>query len=141
MYDPLYLQQKEHSCKILYILTGHEEELAHAKILDDASSSTNAVETYHHEGRIEVPSVTLNNGEKYEGCSNMNASGFITFFTYMLRQNSNRFYKGLYVTFKVLSDLKTNTVYLSSYSPLNEGHVCILTNSMLQTYTVIETSV
>ena len=23
----------------------------------------------------------------YEGCSNMNASSFITFFTYMLRQN------------------------------------------------------
>ena len=71
----------------------------------------------------------------YEGCSNMNASGFITFLTYMLRQNSKRFYKGLYVTFKVAPDLKKNTVYLSSYSPLNEGHVCILTNSMLRTYT------
>ena len=71
----------------------------------------------------------------------MNASGFITFFTYMLRQNGNRFYKGLYVTFKMTLDLKKNTVYLSSYSPLNEGHVCILTNSMLRTYTVIETSV
>ena len=58
----------------------------------------------------------------YEGCSNMNASGFITFFTYMLRQNGNRFYKGLYVTFKVTPDLKKNTVYLSSYSPLSEGH-------------------
>ena len=65
----------------------------------------------------------------------MNASGFITFLTYMLRQNSKRFYKGLYVTFKVAPDLKKNTVYLSSYSPLNEGHVCILTNSMLRTYT------
>ena len=53
----------------------------------------------------------------------MNASSFITFFTYMLRQNGKRFYKGLYVT------------YLSSYSPLNEGHVSILTNSMIQTYT------
>ena len=71
----------------------------------------------------------------YEGCSNMNASGFITFLTYMLRQNSKRFYKGLYVTFKVEPNLKKNTVYLSSYSPLNEGHVCILTNSMLRTYT------
>ena len=39
-----------------------------------------------------------------------------------------------YVTFKLTSDLKTNAVYLSSYSPLNEGHVCILTNSMLRTY-------
>ena len=71
----------------------------------------------------------------YEGCSNMNASGFITFFTYMLRQNGKRFHKGLYVTFKVAPDQKKNTVYLSSYSPLNEGHVCILTNSMLRTYT------
>ena len=72
---------------------------------------------------------------KYEGCSNMNASGFISFFTYMLRQNGKRFYKGLYVTFKVAPDQKKNTVYLSSYSSLNEGHVCILTNSMLRTYT------
>ena len=71
----------------------------------------------------------------YEGCSNMNASGFITFFTYMLRQNGKRFYKGLYVTFKVAPDQKKNTVYLSSYSLLNEGHVCILTISMLRTYT------
>ena len=64
----------------------------------------------------------------------MNASSFITFFTYMLRQNGKRFYIGLHVTFKLASDLKKNTVYLSSYSPLNEGHVCILTNSMLRTY-------
>ena len=68
---------------------------------------------------------------KYEGCSNMNASSFITFFTYMLRQNGKRSYKGLYVTFKLAPDLKKNTVYLSSYSPLNKGHVNILTNSML----------
>ena len=27
----------------------------------------------------------------YEGCSNMNASSFITFVTYMLRQNGIRF--------------------------------------------------
>ena len=71
----------------------------------------------------------------YEGCSNMNASSFITFFTYMLRQNGKRFYKGLYVMFKLAPDFKKNTVYLSSYSPLNEGHVSILTNSMLHTYT------
>ena len=70
----------------------------------------------------------------YEDCSNMNASSFIIFFTYMLRQNGKRFYKGLYhvyVTFKLAPDLKKNTVYLSSYSPFNEGHVNILTNSML----------
>ena len=82
--------------------------------------------------------ITVKNNLKiqlYEGCSNMNASGFITFFTYMLRQNGKRFYKGLYVTFKVAPDQKKNTVYLSSYSPLDEGHVCILTNSMLRTST------
>ena len=67
----------------------------------------------------------------YEGCSNMNASCF----TYMLQQKGKRFYKGLYVTFKLVPDLKKNTVYVSSYSHLNEGHVSILTNSMLRTYT------
>ena len=70
----------------------------------------------------------------YEGCSNMNASSFISFVTYMLQQNGIRFYKGLYVTFKLAPDLKKNTVYLSSYSPLNEGHFSILTNAMLRTY-------
>ena len=65
----------------------------------------------------------------------MNASSFITFFTYMLQQNGKRFYKGLYVTLKLAQDLKKNTVYLSNYSRLNEGHACILTNSMLRTYT------
>ena len=65
----------------------------------------------------------------------MNASSLISFFTYMLEQNDKRFYKGLYVTLKLAPDQKKNTVYLSSYSPLNEGHVSILTNSMLRTYT------
>ena len=51
----------------------------------------------------------------------------------MLQQNGKRFYKGLYVNFKLAPDLKINTVYLSSYSPLNEGHVSILTKSMLRT--------
>ena len=53
----------------------------------------------------------------------------------MLRKNGKRFYKGLYVTFKVAPDLKKNTVYFSSNSPLNEAHECILTNSMLRKYT------
>ena len=53
----------------------------------------------------------------------------------MLRQNGKRFYKGQYVTFELAPDLKKNTVNLSSYSPLNEGQVSILTNSMLRTYT------
>ena len=71
----------------------------------------------------------------YEGRSNMNASNFITFFSYMLRQNGKRFYKGIYDIFKLAPDLKKNTVCLSSYRPLNEGHVSILTNSMLRTHT------
>ena len=62
----------------------------------------------------------------------MNASSFITFFTYMLRQNGKRFYKGLYVIFKLAPDLKKNTVHLLSYSTLNEGHVSILTNSCVE---------
>ena len=53
----------------------------------------------------------------------------------MLRQNGKRFYKGLYVPFKLAPDLTKNTIYLSSYIPSNEGHVSILTNSMLRTYT------
>ena len=53
----------------------------------------------------------------------------------MLLETGKRFYKGLYVTFKLATDLMKNAVYLSSYSPLNEGHVDILTNSMLRTYT------
>ena len=53
----------------------------------------------------------------------------------MLQQNGKRFYKGLYVIFKLAPNLKKNTVYLSSHSPLNEGHVSILTNSMLLTLT------
>ena len=77
-----------------------------------------------------VPHRRLLHKLDYEGCSNMNASGFITFFTYMLRQNGKHFYKGLYVTFKLAPDLKTNTAYLSSYSPWNKGHVSILTNLM-----------
>ena len=46
----------------------------------------------------------------------------------MQQQNGKRFYKGLYVIFKLAPDLKKNTVYLLSYSPLNEGQVSILTN-------------
>ena len=65
----------------------------------------------------------------------MNASSFITSVTYMLRQCGICFYKGLYVTFKLAPDLKKNTLYLSSYIPLNKGHLSILANSMLRTYT------
>ena len=65
----------------------------------------------------------------------MNASSFITFFTYMLQQNVKRFFKEICVTFKLAPGIKKNTVYLSNYSPLSEGHISILTNSMLRTYT------
>ena len=71
---------------------------------------------------------------RYEGCSNMNASSFITSFTYMLRQHGKRFCKGLYVTFELAPDLKKNSVYRSSYSPLNKGHVSILTLNALNIY-------
>ena len=64
----------------------------------------------------------------YEGCSNMNASSFITFVTYKLRQNGIRFCKELDVTFKLAPDLKKNTIDLSSYSPLSVGRFSILTN-------------
>ena len=64
----------------------------------------------------------------------MNASSFIIFSTYMLPQYGKRFYEGQYITFNLAPDLKKNTVYLSSYSPLEKGHPSILTNSMLRTY-------
>ena len=69
---------------------------------------------------------TVTSGNRYEVCSNMNASSFITFYTYLLRQNGKRFYKGLYLIFKLVPNLMKNTVYLSSYCLSNEGHVSIL---------------
>ena len=62
----------------------------------------------------------------------MNASSVITSDTYLLRQNGIRFYKGLYVTFKLAPDLKTNTEYISSYSPLGEGYFSILTTQCFE---------
>ena len=58
----------------------------------------------------------------------MNASSFITFDTYKLRQNGIRFCKRIDVTYKLEPDLKKNTIYLSSYSPLSVGRCIILTN-------------
>ena len=46
----------------------------------------------------------------------------------MLRHSGIHFYKGLYVILKLAQDQKKKTAYLSSYSPLNEGHFSILTN-------------
>ena len=53
----------------------------------------------------------------------------------MLQQDGKRFYKGLYVAFKLTPDQKKNTGYFSNYNPLNEGHVSILSKSILRTYT------
>ena len=63
---------------------------------------------------------------KYEGCSNMNASSFIIFFTYMLRQNAIPFWKELFVAFKMAPNIKTHSLYFLSYRPLFKGHSCIL---------------
>ena len=62
----------------------------------------------------------------YKGCSNMNASSFITFFTYMLRQNVIPFWKELFVALKMTPNIKTHSLYFSSYRPLYKGHSCIL---------------
>ena len=62
----------------------------------------------------------------YEGCSNMNASSFITFFTYMLRQNVIHFGKEQYVAFKIAPNIKKHSLYFSSDRPLYKGHSCIL---------------
>ena len=43
----------------------------------------------------------------------MNATSFIAFFTYILRQNGIRFYKGLYATFKQVPDIKESTIQFS----------------------------
>ena len=62
----------------------------------------------------------------YEGCSNMNASSFITFFTYMLRQNGIPFWKELCFAFKMAPNIKKHSLYLFSYIALYKGHSCIL---------------
>ena len=59
----------------------------------------------------------------YEGCSNMNASGFITFFTYMLRQNIIPFWKELFVAFKMAPNIKKQSLYFSSYRSLYKTEV------------------
>ena len=46
----------------------------------------------------------------YEGCSNMNESSFITFFTYMLRQNVIPFWKERFVAFKMAPNIKKSSL-------------------------------
>ena len=70
--------------------------------------------------------VTSKSKHMYEGCSNMNASSFITFFTYMLRQHAIPFRKELFVAFKKAPNIKTHSLYFSSYRPLYKGHSYIL---------------
>ena len=62
----------------------------------------------------------------YEDCSNMNASSFITYFTYMLRQNAIPFWKELFVVFKMAPSIKKHSQYFSSYRHLYKDHSCIL---------------
>ena len=62
----------------------------------------------------------------YEGCSNMNASSFITLFTYVLRQNVIPFWKEPFVAVKMAPNIKKHSLYFSSYRPLYKGHSCIL---------------
>ena len=64
--------------------------------------------------------------QQYEDCSNMNASSFITFFTYMLRQNVIPFWNELFVVFRMASNVKKHSLYFSSYRRLYKGHSCIL---------------
>ena len=59
---------------------------------------------------------------RYEGCSNMNASSFITSFTYILRQNVISFWKELFVAFKMAPNIKKHSLYVSNYSCISEAN-------------------
>ena len=56
----------------------------------------------------------------------MNASSFITFFTYVLRQNVIPFCKELFVVAKMAPNIKKHSLYFLSYRRLYKGHSCIL---------------
>ena len=56
----------------------------------------------------------------------MNASSFITFFTYMLRQNVILFLKELFVAFKMAPNIKKHLLFFSSYIPLYKSRSSIL---------------
>ena len=89
----------------------------------------------HFENKINVSPVTIDIFYSfvghdfmlsYEGCSNTNASSFITFFTYMLWQNIIPFWKELFVALKMTPNIKKHSLYFLSYKPLYKGHSCIL---------------
>ena len=64
--------------------------------------------------------------EIYEGCSNMNASSFITFFTSMLRQKVIPFWKELFLAFQMAPNIKKHILFFLSYRPLYKGRSSIL---------------
>ena len=55
----------------------------------------------------------------------MNADSFITFYTYILRENVIRFQRELLADFKLAPGIKKHTMYFLSYSHKYEGHSCI----------------
>ena len=55
----------------------------------------------------------------------MNASSFITFFTYMLRQNAIHFWTELLVAFKMALNIKKRSLYVSSYRRFLYTEVCL----------------
>ena len=55
----------------------------------------------------------------------------------MLRQKSKRFYKELYITFKLPRLRPKEKVYLSSYRPFHEGYSSILTTQCFEHIIVI----
>ena len=76
--------------------------------------------------RAKRPALSKQQTRQYEGCSNMNASSFITFFTYMLRQNGLPFWKELFVAFTMGHSTKKHSLCFSSYRPIYKGHSYIL---------------
>ena len=76
--------------------------------------------------RINDVYVFINKTSLYEGCSNMNASSFITFFTCTLRQKAIPFWKELFVALTMAPNIKKHSLYFSSYRRLYKGQSCIL---------------
>ena len=64
----------------------------------------------------------------------MNASTFITFFTKMLRQKNILFLSEVFTTFQLIPNKKRNTIFFSSYSPLDASHYITLTKSAHRAY-------
>ena len=78
---------------------------------------------------------------RYKNCSNIYASSFITFFTYMLRKNVIPLWKELFVTFKMAPNIKKHSLYFASNRRLYKGHSCILKFSEANCHTRFGTCV